>query len=32
MVITCASEKMTDKECNKKKWNHAYVMGFELLL
>lgn len=31
MVITCAFEKMTDKECNKKKWNHAYVMGLNTI-
>lgn len=22
---------MTDKECNKKKWNHAYVMGLNTI-
>ena len=29
MVITCDPEKMTDPECNKKGWTHAYVMGLE---
>lgn len=27
MVITCDPKKMTDEECNKHGWNHAYVMG-----
>lgn len=27
MVITCDPKKMTDKECNAKGWNHAYVVG-----
>lgn len=27
MVITCAPDRMTDKQCNDKGWNHAYVMG-----
>ncbi len=29
MVITCAPARMTDKDCNDNKWNHAYVMGLE---
>ena len=29
MVITCDPEKMTDPECNKKRWTHAYVRGLE---
>lgn len=29
MVVTCNSAKMTDPECIKQGWTHAYVMGLE---
>lgn len=29
IVVTTASARMTDAECNTKGWNHAYVMGFD---
>lgn len=28
IVVTCDPNRMTDKECNKKNWNHAYAIGF----
>ena len=31
MVITCDPERMTDERCNKKGWNHAYVMMLDSL-
>ena len=31
MVITCDPERMTDKKCNEKGWNHAYVMMLDSL-
>lgn len=31
MVITCDPEKMTDEECSKNGWTHAYVMGLDSL-
>ena len=31
MVITCDPERMTDERCNKKEWNHAYVMMLDSL-
>ena len=31
MVITCDPERMTDERCNKKGWNHAYVMMLDLI-
>ena len=31
MVITCSAERMTDEECRKKGWTHAYVMGLETI-
>ena len=27
IVVTCDQGRMTDEECNKKGWNHAYVIG-----
>lgn len=27
VVVTCDPSRMTDAECNKNSWNHAYVMG-----
>lgn len=29
MIITCDLTRMTDKVCNDKGWNHAYVMGLD---
>lgn len=29
MVITCDPDKLTDPECKKRGWNHAYVMGLD---
>lgn len=29
MVTNCDLNRMTDKECSDKGWNHAYVMGLE---
>ena len=31
MVITCDPKRMTDKKCNEKGWNHAYVMMLDSL-
>lgn len=31
MIITCDPTRMTDKVCNDKGWNHAYVMGLKNL-
>lgn len=31
MIVTCDSAKMTDPECNKNGWNHAYVMALQSL-
>ncbi|MBD9093869.1 MAG: hypothetical protein EGQ20_15265 [Bacteroides oleiciplenus] len=31
MVITCDPKKMTDEECKKNGWTHAYVMGLDNL-
>ena len=28
IVVTCDPERLTDEECKKKGWNHAYVIGF----
>lgn len=28
IVVTCDPNRMTDEVCNKKDWNHAYVIGF----
>lgn len=27
VVVTCDPARLTDAECNKQHWNHAYVMG-----